>query len=492
MQIAATHWGISDAWPQLIKDIVALPLLLAMSVRIEELFTSWRYLSMVGTIYWSMDICLSFFTGYYHKGSLVSDVPKIAWVYFKSWFLIDLFLTALDISVELGADLGEAFVAVRFLRFLRFIRLLRWDKFSQISVFFQDQFDSPAASLEFSLLVVMIVMMLLEHVIACCWFGLGRMDSPTGTWLTKSIVADGSFVNQYTYSLRWALSQLGIGSTEIEAITEAEGYYSVAVAFVSIIIFATVLSSMTSLVTALHSRRTEEKRQFGMLKRFLRQSRIPKGLNERIMRFLRYAYHEKALTAQDYPTILDLLSKPLQAELDFARYKAYIFSVPFLEHLHSSAAGLHAGRVLQEIARKAVFLVDAAEAEIVFCSGGMADACFVTIDGSLKYTQGESCTEAIAAGVLISEMCFWTYWHHVGDLISVTFSKLAKLDAETVCKCISPAVELQNEASRYARRYVDALNMEEELSDIWMCPESYLAVYSGALALGCFTTSGKG
>ncbi|CAE7622325.1 KCNH4 [Symbiodinium sp. CCMP2592] len=124
----------------------------------------------------------------------------------------------------------------------------------------------------------MIVMMLLEHVIACFWFGLGRMESSSGTWLTHSAVADGSFANQYTYSLRWALGQLGIGSTEIEALTEAEGYYSIAVAFVSIIIFATVLSSMTSLVSALHSRRTEEMRQFGLLKRFLRQNRIPKSL----------------------------------------------------------------------------------------------------------------------------------------------------------------------------------------------------------------------
>ncbi|CAE7707641.1 Kcnh2, partial [Symbiodinium sp. CCMP2456] len=65
----------------------------------------------------------------------------------------------------------------------------------------------------------MIVMMLLEHVIACFWFGLGRMESSSGTWLTHSAVADGSFANQYSYSLRWALGQLGIGSTETEALT---------------------------------------------------------------------------------------------------------------------------------------------------------------------------------------------------------------------------------------------------------------------------------
>eukprot|EP00439_Symbiodinium_sp_Y106_P011407 s1538_g1.t1 len=224
----------------LMKDIVALPLLLASSMKIEDFFATWRYLSMIASVYWTIDIGLSFFTGYYQKGTLVSSVEKIAWTYLKSWFLIDLFVTTLDVSLEFGADFGEVFVFFRFLRFLRFVRLLRMGKFSQISIFFQDQFESPTASLEFSLLVVMIVMMLLEHVIACFWFGLGRMESSSGTWLTHSAVADGSFANQYTYSLRWALGQLGIGSTEIEALTEAEGYYSIAVAFVSIIIFATV------------------------------------------------------------------------------------------------------------------------------------------------------------------------------------------------------------------------------------------------------------
>ncbi|CAE7904314.1 KCNH4, partial [Symbiodinium sp. KB8] len=317
----------------------------------------------------------------------------------------------------------------------------------------------------------MIVMMLLEHVIACFWFGLGRMESSSGTWLTHSPVADGSFANQYTYSLRWALGQLGIGSTEIEALTEAEGYYSIAVAFVSIIIFATVLSSMTSLVSALHSRRTEEMRQFGLLKRFLRQNRIPKSLSDRILRFLRSAYHEKAMNDQDFPSILELLSKPLYAELDFARYKAIILKIPFLEQLHSSCAGLsYVDRVLQQVARKAVLPVDAAEADVVFCSGGDADACFVTIDGSLKYTQDDLAQQEISDGVLLAEMCLWTHWNYVGDLISLTFSKLAKLDAEAVCGCISSAVELQNEASRYARRYLGALNMEVELTDLWALP----------------------
>ena len=38
---------------------------------------------------------------------------------------------------------------------------------------------------------------------------------------------DASFTLLYTKSLRWAFSQLGIGGTEIEAVNEDEGIYSV-------------------------------------------------------------------------------------------------------------------------------------------------------------------------------------------------------------------------------------------------------------------------
>lgn len=46
----------------------------------------------------------------------------------------------------------------------------------------QDQFESEVASIQFSLALVMIAMILLEHVIACIWFGLGGSDGDT--WLT--------------------------------------------------------------------------------------------------------------------------------------------------------------------------------------------------------------------------------------------------------------------------------------------------------------------
>ena len=58
--------------------------------------------------------------------------------------------------------------------------------FSPILALNIQQFSAQVASVRFSLVIIITGMMLLEHVIACGWFGLGSMESANGrTWLTE-------------------------------------------------------------------------------------------------------------------------------------------------------------------------------------------------------------------------------------------------------------------------------------------------------------------
>jgi len=454
----------------LLKDVVSLPLLL-LGVDMDSLFSTWQAMSSLSLVFWCLDIVLSFFTGYYSKGTLVLDQRRVAMSYIRTWFVIDLLVILNDIMMEAEVypdGLEQERVAARFLRFLRLIRILRLGKLSQISHFLLDQFDSQVGSLYFSLGMVMICMMLVEHVIACFWFGLGTADGGHETWLSRNNLDKLTFMTKYTYSLRWALAQLGIGSTEIEAVTEAEGYYSVFVAFVSIITFSTVISSMTSLVEALHKSKQEETREFGLLKRFLRQNRIPMELSERVTRSLRYAYHEKTARAQEHPAILALLPKPMLADLDFARYKKFLLTIPLFQQLtDNSMMNLLAGQLLRKVACAAVSITSAAEGDAILCCGAVGESCFIPLEGSMQYWQGDVCGSEVAADTLVAEMCLWTDWHYVGDLISSSFSKVAAIMVADVCLCIANVPDAQHETAIYARRYVQALNAQEGLSDLW-------------------------
>lgn len=449
----------------LVKDTFGIPMQL-VDVDVATIFPRWEIVTYFSVIYWCFDIFFSFFTGYLEKGTLITDCRTIACHYLQTWFLIDISISIIDLLLEFGSfDVGDSATATRFLRFLRLFRMLRLGKVSRVSAFLQDQFESEVASIQFSLALVMVAMILVEHVIACVWFGLGGTDGRT--WLTVFGYQENTFFEKYYACVRWALAQLGFGATAIEAVSETEGMYSNVVGFISLVTSSSVISSMTSLVGALHRSRSEETQQLGQLRRFLRQNQVDPGLSERIMRFLQYTYHERASSAGDNPAILSLLSVQLQNELQFERYRHCLDRILFLRRLMDQEdLSTQHGQVLQKISMTVV-VVDAAEGDTVFAAGGLADACFFILQGSLRYTQMERAPLTLENAGMAAEMALWTEWNFIGDLVSTSFSKIAGLETEDFCKCILSSPDLQHEAHGYAAEYVEALNELEILSDLW-------------------------
>ena len=86
-------------------------------------------------IFWSMDFILTFFTGYYQQGELISDFKKIAYQYAMHWMLYDLGLIALDwifvamdyfmLSGSEGADWSRSLLMLRILRLARIMRAIK-------------------------------------------------------------------------------------------------------------------------------------------------------------------------------------------------------------------------------------------------------------------------------------------------------------------------------------------------------------------------------
>ena len=57
--------------------------------------------------------------------------------------------------------------------------------------------ETQVASIQFSLVIIMTGMMLLEHVLACGWFGVGYYDSANGrSWLQENNLKEVSELNR--------------------------------------------------------------------------------------------------------------------------------------------------------------------------------------------------------------------------------------------------------------------------------------------------------
>ena len=140
----------------LMKDAVVIPLQLAQ-VNLYAMFPALLIISQVALLYWCADIPISFLTGFLRKGSLVQDYKQIARHYLLTWFTPDVAVTVTDLFILFSDDtLTDGPSTTRILRFLRLFRLIRLGKLTRVSAFLRDYFESQVASIQFSLLLVML------------------------------------------------------------------------------------------------------------------------------------------------------------------------------------------------------------------------------------------------------------------------------------------------------------------------------------------------
>ena len=58
-------------------------------------------------IFWNCDLLISFLTGYYDAGTLVTSLPKIALHYAKTWLVFDVSLLSMDWAFRVMAPRVE-------------------------------------------------------------------------------------------------------------------------------------------------------------------------------------------------------------------------------------------------------------------------------------------------------------------------------------------------------------------------------------------------
>ena len=422
-------------------------------------------MSWITQLYWNFDLLLSFITGYYDAGVLILDLRKTAKSYATGWLVFDLAVVSIDwMIVALNArDDDKAGVArlsktIRTLRFLRLARLGRMVKAGSMIESLREQFTSQMASLQYGVVKIILRLMLINHVIACLWYMMSTEEEGPN-WVKENGLEGESTAYLYATSLHWTFSQLGAGQTSVEAVTLQERIFSVVVAFFCLIMFSTLVSSVSSMMANLQRMKDEEIEQFQSLRRFLAHNNIDADLSHRITRFLQYTFAAKneVMSADERVPILSLLSKPLQAELQLQRHKDCLGQCAFFNSLlqHSS---FHVVRVMRDVALNCMSHAVHASGDVIFVAGAIASSCFFLASGAHSYTNTISTREV--CNVWVAEMCLWSPWVHVGDLVAMDLSRLVSMEVTSFCECVGKAVETREMASAYAAQYVAALNVQ--------------------------------
>jgi len=485
-----THWfiirpssGLRLGWDTMGLAMIALevlttPVQLAFDVDQSGWFPHIFWASL---IFWTLEIPISFISGYYHRGSEELRLHKIVFQYMRTWMILDVLIVGVDWSSVLltrfddpGISMTRTGKVLRILRVFRSLRLLRLVKLRRLLESTQDLIQSEHIHIGMSVLKYVVAILCASHVVACAWYGISS-SAQGPTWISEMNLTDAEFSYRYFTALHWSLTQFTPASVNIVPHNLVERVYAVIVLLFALIVFSSLISSITSAMSQLKQLSTFFDKDLSVLRRYLRRHNVPVELTIRI---LRYAEHKVHLQKQEIQekgvNLIKVLSRPLHMELLRTTLGHILTNDPFFRCYSdtdteamkrvcfeaTSSVHLSAGDIL--------FSEATHDDRIMFVQSG--ELVYTNMTGNAKFRRSEATHTLDAANDTCilqpsswcCEAALWTDWVHVGMMRATLDSEVLVIDAPTFAQASSKHYKVMDGIIKYAEGFVHKLN---ELAD---------------------------
>lgn len=416
-------------------DLITLPLKAFELGNPQGLTT----MSVVTTAYWSMDMVASFFTGYQQAVFIEMDPQKIAIHYFKGWFVMDFVLVAADClaTVLLSDSASVLRVGKGLLRGMRAVRLLRLVKLRRVIADISDRMPSEHMRTLLHIAKLMLLIISVNHYIACGWYLLGSDKDIGQTWVFTRALDEAPLAYQYTTSLHWSLTQFTPASMEVVPTNTYERTYSVCVLMFALVMFSSFVSSITSSMTHLHHINARQLHQQVVLRRFLCERGISAPLVIRVLHYIQFHLKQRGTerTKESSVDALKMLPESMRAEIHCEAYRPTLLAHPFFYQYNLVCEG-----AMLDICNRALVEVSLVVGQEVFADNKNVQQMVFVLKGSLKCNlpagdvEGRK-SEAPTAQLLEMDQwaCEASLWASkvrlAGPLVAVTFCDLLLLNA---------------------------------------------------------------
>ncbi|CAE8581360.1 unnamed protein product, partial [Polarella glacialis] len=441
------------------------------------------------SVFWACDLLLSFFVGYtiHNQGLIEMRVSKIARHYARTWLPIDLPLVLIDWTlnallllrnhrvVDFG---GEDFLdRVQNLRLLRLIRLFKATVFIR---FLSDRIQSETNRILVRVLKLLVFIMLINHLIACSWYGVGISDSEReDTWVKANAVQEKGEVYAYTTALHWSITQFTPASMEVVPKNELERSFTIVVIVSAMVIFSSFISTITNAMNQLGNLGSERNAQLVKLRRFFSEQKVSASLVARISRCIHQS--NKMASARVHSediSILELLPVSLKCDLAEEIFAPTLCAHPFIstwaEYYPSESKRLFLAARSFSLGKK----------HELFHAGQATESMYFLSSGSMVFMRDDQVPQEIpdqvSPGQWLAEPAMWLTWKHVGHVSSTENCELMSLHCETAISCLT-ATGVDSAARRYAKVFAAYFAKNSlELSDVWADKDVLKAMVSTA------------
>ncbi|OLP90285.1 Potassium channel AKT1 [Symbiodinium microadriaticum] len=267
----------------IVWDLVTIPLeLFDVQAMIEFLVSVGRF----SFVYWLIDMPLHMIFAVEVDGHLEMRPRELIRRYLRGWFAIDIIVISIDASLIILQEVqnsepeGSPIRSARYLRtfrLLRLLRLLRVAKLQQELTLLANHFLSTYAFMVMKIVSGLLMILAVNHVIACCWYGLGKwtLDSSSGSsWLVNANMEEAGFSDSYAVSIHWALTQFTPATNNVAPANALERLFAVLVILLAMGMFSSFISSITATVSTLRQSRSEHFKRHSFLVRFFNERNL--------------------------------------------------------------------------------------------------------------------------------------------------------------------------------------------------------------------------
>jgi len=465
--------GFRIAWDlvttlMVVFECVTLPL---SFFNIDE-YKTMRIASVVLPALWTVDFILSFFTGYFSAQGQVRTRAVNVWRhYLRTWFTVDIALICLDwidLAGFTAADFGQTLKFVRLLKVFRLVRLSR--KVKLPDAVHARLFKSEIQVILLGVVRIMLLLVWLSHLFACCFFGISSGSDSALNWLEAYELMDAPVYNQYAAAVFWSIG-LFAGSCDIHPVSSLERAFTAGALYIVYMISATMISSITSSMTRLEIATATEASKLSDLKRYLNEHKISSSISIRVQQNAHFVMQEiRRMKPESEVELLSLISEPLRLELHFEIHMPTISRHAFFLHYEQQNPTL-----MRQACHQCISQVSFSKGDIAFDAGEvMANPGMIFVEsGSFLYTRPQVATagvQLVRIGQWAAEAVLWTPWTFRGLLRAKTHCSAMILNAETFQETVAKFPNSIQFALNYGKSYLMELAEvpEHDMTDLQM------------------------
>jgi len=458
-------------------------------------------IQMLTTTFWTIDLSLSFVTGYHtSEGLLEMRLPKIAKRYMRSWFGADLacvvgdllsampMLTTGESASGNQSTIAKVLRVAKLARFLRLIGMVRMLRIMNSMNEFMEAQMSELWRMLVRILQISISLLWLGHLCACAWWSLGKFG-PKGEinadWTELSvglhneyIVGELSVWYQYVTAYHWGLAQLTLGAHDINPLNGAERIFTVCANLFGLLFGGTLIAILSNTLIDLKDMNAERTTKLRKLKEFLMQHEVDISIRMRVLKQVqdRVRQRRTILVEKDVKA-LHLVSQGVLRALRFSLSAELVRQHSVFRAWDCISESCVEALCASNGTEYIVLLPD----DELFKTGTQATVAYHITRGTLYYateslvmmagnnigTNGspvpssesddamalDGPMQVVVPGSWLSEATWWCHWYHVGTARTEEPCTVLCISPQAVLDAMSRDVAVSAITAEYARLF---------------------------------------